>query len=238
MLEYLLFAVAAFLAAVVSGAAGFGGALLLLPLLIESVGVVNAIPLLTIIQLVSNLSRVFFGFSLIQWKPVFLFLIGAIPFSILGAVSFVELPKDLVIRTIGGALLFFIALKYLKIISFRPSSFLLIAGGGFVGYLSGLVGSAGPLSAAIFLSLGLPPVAYVASEAVTALAIHGVKIAVYQQFISLDPSLWQLATLMGVAVVAGSWGAKRIIERIPQKQFEKFVTIMLAVIALYMVVHG
>ena len=51
-------------------------------------------------------------------------------------------------------------------------------GGGIVGLLSGLVGSAGPLGAAIFLSLGLPPVAYVASEAVTAFVMHGVKIIV------------------------------------------------------------
>lgn len=42
-------------------------------------------------------------------------------------------------------------------------------------FLSGLAGSVGPLGAAVFLSLGLPPVAYVASEASTATSMHIVK---------------------------------------------------------------
>ena len=42
----------------------------------------------------------------------------------------------------------------------------LFAGSGAVtGLLSGLVGSAGPIGAAVFLSLGLPPLVYVASDA-------------------------------------------------------------------------
>src|SRR5680860_63957 len=94
-----------------SGTAGFGGALLLLPLLIEVVGTMHAVPLLTVIQFIGNLARVCFGFQQIQWKPVSLFLLSAIPFSILGAVSFVELPKDLITRYIGAAILLFVILK-------------------------------------------------------------------------------------------------------------------------------
>jgi hypothetical protein len=99
----------------------------------------------------------------------------------------------------------------------------LIAGGGLAGFLSGLVGSAGPLGAAIFLSLGLPPVAYIASEATTALVMHGVKIFVYQRYIMLDNEFWFLAVLMGCAMILGTWLAKRVIERIPQAMFQRFV---------------
>jgi len=115
---------------------------------------------------------------------------------------------------------------------------LIVGGGAVVGFLSGLVGSAGPLGAAIFLSLGLPPVAYIASEATTALAMHGVKAAVYQHYISLDREFWFLAALMGVAMILGTWSAKRVIERMPQETFQRFVAILLVVIAGYMVVHG
>ncbi len=111
-------------------------------------------------------------------------------------------------------------------INLKANPLLLIVGGGFVGFLSGLVGSAGPLAAAIFLSLGLPSVAYIASEGTTALVMHGVKIIMYQQYISLDQDLWVLAALMGIAmiIIIGSWTAKRIIEHIPQKKFEQYVT--------------
>ena len=103
MLELALRFMAAFAAAAISGAAGFGGALLLLPLLVATVGVTQAVPLLSIAQLIGNLSRAGFGFAQIHWKPVGLFLHGAIPLSVLGALSFVQLPKELVTRANGHA---------------------------------------------------------------------------------------------------------------------------------------
>lgn len=230
--------VAAFAAATISGAAGFGGAFLLLPLLVSTVGVTHAVPLLTIAQLIGNLSRAGFGFTQIHWKPVGLFLLGAIPLSVLGALSFVQLPKDFITRAIGAVILTFVALKHFGVLKFKGGSTLLVAGGGVVGFLSGLVGSAGPLGAAIFLSLGLPPVAYIASEATTALAMHVVKTVVYQQHIALDKEFWFLAALMGLAMILGTWSAKRIIERIPRETFQRIVAILLVAIAGYMVVHG
>ena len=233
-----MLSVAALVAATISGAAGFGGALLLLPLLVATVGVAHAVPLLTIVQLIGNLSRAGFGFRQIHWKPVGLFLLGAIPLSIVGAMSFVQLPKELITRTIGAAILLFIVLKYLGTLKIKNSRALLIVGGGATGFLSGLVGSAGPLGAAIFLSLGLPPVAYIASEATTALVMHGVKMVVYQHYINIGREFWFLAALMGGAMILGTWSAKRVIERMPRDIFQRLVTILLVIIAIYMVVHG
>jgi len=238
MLELFLLFLAAFFAAAVSGAAGFGGALLLLPLLIATVGLRHAIPLLTIAQLVGNLSRAGFGFRQIHWRPVVFFLLGAIPLSILGAISFVQLPKEFTSRAVGAAILVFVALTYFRVLKIKGSPAILVMLGGLVGFLSGWLGSAGPLGAAVFLSLGLPPAAYIASEAATALAMHGVKTVVYQQYIALDREFWFLAALMGVAMVLGTWSAKRVIDRMPRETFQRFVAVLLVAIACYMVVHG
>lgn len=238
MLEHILIFFAAFAAAAISGAAGFGGALLLLPLLVATVGVTQAVPLLSIAQFIGNLSRAGFCFSQIRWTPVGLFLLGAAPLSVLGALSFIQLPKDLVTRAIGVAILIFVALNYFGVLRLKTGPLSLALGGGVVGFLSGLVGSAGPLGAAIFLSLGLPPVAYIASEATTALAMHGLKTIVYQQYIALDREFWFLAALMGIAMVLGTWSAKRFIEPMPREKFQRFVAILLVAIAAYMVVHG
>ncbi|MBN1903854.1 MAG: sulfite exporter TauE/SafE family protein [Deltaproteobacteria bacterium] len=238
MFETVLLFVAAFIAAAISGAVGFGGALLLLPLLVFTVGVTHAVPLLTIAQFIGNLSRAGFGFKQIRWKPVGLFLLGAVPFSILGAVSFVQLPKELVMRLIGSAILIFILLKYFGLLKIKVSPVLLTGSGCLVGLLSGLVGSAGPLGAAIFLSLGLPPAGYISSEAITALMMHGIKMLVYQHFIPLNREFWSLAALMGIAMILGTWSAKGFVERMPQKTFNRFVAVLLAAIAAYMLVHG
>jgi uncharacterized protein len=235
---FLLLFLAAFGAAAISGAAGFGGALLLLPLLVATVGTTQAVPLLTVAQLVGNISRAGFGFSQIHWRPVGLFLLGAIPLSVLGSLSFVALPKTWITRGIGVAILLFVALRYYGVLRLKPGPFLLVCGGGVVGFLSGLVGSAGPLGAAIFLALDLPPVAYIASEATTALVMHGVKTAVYQRYIALDQEFWLLAGIMGWAMILGTWSAKRVIERLPRERFQSFVAVLLVAVALYMAIHG
>jgi len=57
----LLLAGSAFLASTLAAVAGFGGAAVLLPLLVLVFGVRDAIPILTVAQLIGNLSRVWFN---------------------------------------------------------------------------------------------------------------------------------------------------------------------------------
>jgi len=238
MFEYLLLFFAAYAAAAISGAAGFGGALLLLPMLVTTVGVTQAVPLLTVAQLIGNLSRAGFGFSEIAWRPVALFLAGAVPFSVLGALSFVQFSSVLVTRAIGVAIMVFVFLKYFDLLKIKSGRVWLISGGCVVGYLSGVLGSAGPLGAAIFLTLGLPPVAYIASEATTALVMHGVKGLIYQHYIVLDQRFWGMAGLMGLAMITGTWTAKQFVERIPHETFHRWVALILVTLATYMLIHG
>lgn len=238
MAESTLLFLAAFAASAISGAAGFGGALLLLPVLLSVIGATQAVPLLTVVQLIGNLSRIGFGFRQISWKPVGLFLLGAVPLSICGAISFVHLPKESIIRLIGAAILLFVLLTQFGLFKMKSGPALLICGGGVVGFVSGMVGSAGPLGAAIFLSLGLPPVAYIASEATTALAMHGVKTIVYGQYIPFSKDFWFLAAILSLAVILGTWLSNRIIDRLPQKLFQRFVAVLLIAISLYMIIFG
>jgi len=238
IVQYVLLLAGAYAAALVSGSAGFGGALLLLPFLTAVVGAKEAVPLLTMAQLVGNLSRAGFGFSQIRWRPVGLFLLGALPASVLGALSFVRLDRAVVTRGIGLVILVIVILRLSGRLDFKPSGRLLVVGGAVTGFLSGVAGSAGPLGAAIFLSLGLPPVSYVASEASTALAMHAAKMAVYGSSMTLSRDFWLLGAALGGAMVLGTWTAKRVIERVPRAAFERYVSILLLIISAYMVIHG
>ncbi|MFN3863439.1 MAG: TSUP family transporter [Erythrobacter sp.] len=230
--------IGAFLAAAISGSAGFGGALLLLPLLTRVAGAEAAVPLLTVAQLLGNAARIGFNFRTIAWRPVGLFLLGALPAAALGALWFASLPPAAAVRLIGAALLSFVVLRATGLLQFEPSPRLLLAGGAMTGLLSGLVGTAGPLGAAIFLSLNLPPLAYLASEAVTALAMHLVKLAVYETRLALDPEFWPLALALGAAMVLGTWAGKAITAKLSPERFRLLVSILLAAVALQMLVAG
>ena len=49
---------AALVASILAAVAGFGGAVIMLPVLVWAVGIQDAIPILTVAQLIGNLSRV------------------------------------------------------------------------------------------------------------------------------------------------------------------------------------
>jgi len=238
MAEILILFAGAFIAAAVSGAAGFGGALLLLPLMVHRVGAELAVPLLTITQIVGNASRIAFGWKQIQWRMSGYFLLTALPAAAVGALSFVNIPRGWLVRLIGILLLLVVVLHTWSRWRPQPDKRGLLIGGALTGLFSGLAGSAGPLGAAVFLSLGLPPIAYLATEATSAVALHLVKLAVYQPTLHLPVSLWSLALWLGVAMVLGTWASRRLVERIPPKHFRAFVTVLLVLVGLRMALLG
>lgn len=230
---YAVLILSSFTAALISGAAGFGGSLLLLPLLTLYAGAELAVPVLTIAQLIGNLSRMAFGLNQIEWKKVVLFSITAVPLSALGAFGFSIISKSTVTRGIGAILILFVVLRC-RVLDFKPNNKTLVFYGAATGLLSGLAGSAGPIGAAVFLSFGLPPVAYIASEAATATAMHITKILVYGKLVNLPPNTINLGLLMGLAMIFGTYAANRFIKNMKKEVFQKYVAVLLCVVGTYM----
>lgn len=235
---WMVLILASFLAALISGAAGFGGALLLLPVITYYIGAEAAVPVITLAQLIGNLARMASGFRQIKWSAVGWFCLTALPLSALGAFGFTVLPKDIVTRCIGGALILLVVFKMCKLFELKGNRAALLIGGAVTGGLSGLAGSGGPIGAAVFLSLGLSPVAYIASEAATAVAMHALKTIVYSKLASLTTETLLLGLSMGAAMVAGTFAANRFIRRMEKGRFQTFVAVLLCVVGLYMLIFG
>ena len=195
-------------------------------------------PLLTVAQLVGNLSRALFSARSIAWRAVAVFLVTAVPGAVVGSWCFVALPRETITRVIGTVLLLFIGMKTSGRLKFEMTEPRLASAGAVVGFLSGLVGSAGPLGAAAFLSLDLPPISYVATEATATVVMHATKMTVYAHFLSFDGAARRLALLLSLGMVVGSWIGKKTIEHLPVATFRKLVTGLLVVLALQMVILG
>ncbi|MCA1927382.1 MAG: sulfite exporter TauE/SafE family protein [Calditerrivibrio sp.] len=236
MISIFLIFIASFIAATISGAAGFGGAFLLLPILTNTVGIKSAIPILTIGQLFGNASRVWFGRNELKWRYILLFTLSAIPMTIAGSYLFSEVNSSRIKFAIGLFLVFLVLYRRakIKIITLKDKG--IFIGGALTGFLSGIAGSAGPLGAAFFLGLDLKATAYVASEAFTALAIHITKISVYRKYSLIGEVELYYGLFIGMAMVCGSWVGKKIITKMSKDKFLLIVDILLIISGFQLII--
>jgi len=235
-MEFVLIFIIAFIAATISGAAGFGGALLLLPVLTSIVGIKAAVPILTIAQIFGNASRVWFGRKELLWKPIVYFIVAAIPLSVIGSYLFTDIDSKKIKIGIGIFLILIVLYRRLKIKRISLGYRGMLIGGGLTGFLSGLAGSAGPLGAAFFLGLNLTATAYIASEAFTALTMHLTKTIVYGKYSLIGLTELYYGLFVGVAMIIGSFTGKKIIERLPKHIFLIIVEILLIVSGIQMII--
>ncbi len=227
---WLILLLISWLAATLSGIAGFGGSLIILPVFSCFIDAKKAIPILTVAWMMGNFSRAGFGYQEIRWKPVGYFCLGALPAAVLGARVFVELPTGIILKSVGIFLLAVVVMRHLNIRYSLPEKWFM-PWGALVGFLSSVLGSAGPIGAIAFLSLNLAPAAYVASEAVTAVLMHLTKTLVYRRYALLTMQDLMTGVILGLAMVLGSWTARRFIRNISGKAFGYFVDTLLTVSA-------
>src|SRR3954469_8146147 len=101
----LLASAAAFLLALLSAVAGFGGGVLLLPVFTALFGLRVAVPMLTLTQLSSNGGRLGLNRGEVRWRLVGWFAAGAVPFAVAGALLLVHAPLSPLKRALGAFLI-------------------------------------------------------------------------------------------------------------------------------------
>lgn len=232
---YLIISIVGFVAALLSGTTAVGGAALMTVVLTLFLGGEYAVPILTIIMLIANLTRAILGYKEIDWKSVRLFLITSLPFSLLGALGFTLLPKDVVNKILGAAIIIFVILKHVKFKKMIAGKKTILSCGFISGFLSGFVGSSGPISAALFFSLGLSPIGYIASEAAAVSVLHIGKIIVYGSLINIKLELWIFAIVVGCVMIGGTMLANKYVEKFKPVTFNKYVSIVMILMGIYMI---
>lgn len=223
-------------AGLLSGSVGFGGGMILLPVITYFYGVEVAVPVSTIAQMLSNLSRVVMGWKEIDWRAVGMFLLLAVPFTALGAFGFAKAPKGPMTIVLCSFLIVFAVMKLMgkMRLPHRPST--MVVGGGVTGLVNGLLGISGPLSSAVFLTLELAPVSYIASEATTAAVMHIVKAIVYGKLNLMSDSIFLSGCGIGCAMILGNFIAMSFIRNVNKKLYQKVVAGIMIAVSLWLIV--
>ena len=219
-----------------SGSVGFGGGMVMLPVITFFYGVELAVPVSTIAQLLSNLSRVVMGWNHIDWKAVLRFLILAIPFTVLGSFGFAKAPHAPMTIVLCCFLIVFSIMKLRGKMRLPNTRATMIIGGGVTGFINGLLGISGPISSAVFMTLDLAPVCYIASEATTAAVMHIVKAVVYGKLNLLDGNIFLSGVLIGCAMMVGNFIAMRCIRNVDKNFYRKVVAIIMIVVSLCLII--
>lgn len=225
---------AGLIAGLLSGAVGFGGGMVLLPVVTSIYGIEVAVPVCTIAQLGSNLSKVVMGWKDIAWKQAGFFLLTAAPLTALGAAGFGVVDKQLMSRILCLFLILFAVMKMAGRMRLPHKPATMLVGGGVTGFVNGMLGLSGPLSSAVFLTLDLPPVAYIATEATAASIMHIIKIIVYNKLDLVTTDILLNGALIAVAMIAGNMAAMRTIRRFHTKTYQRIVAGCMIALSIYL----
>ena len=235
----LLLAAVGFVAATLAAVTGFGGAAVLLPVLVAVFGVREAIPILTIAQLIGNGSRVWFNRREVDWRVVGWFALGAVPFALAGGLLFARAPLSPLTRLLGVFLILVVVWRRLHPgPPRRPplKSFAVIGAGA--SFLSALLGSVGPIMAPFFLAFGLVRGAYIGTEAMSTVVMHVVKLVAYGQGALLTGEAMIAGLALGPIMVLGSWAGKRVVDRLPERVFVLLIELTLVAAGLLFLIRG
>lgn len=235
----LLVGGAALVASTLAAVTGFGGAAVLLPVLVLAFGVRAAVPILTVAQLIGNGSRVWFNRHELDYRVVAWFALGGVPLALLGGWLFARAPLPGLTRLLGCFLLVVVAWRRL-----RPNpagrlplrAFALIGAGA--SFLSALLGSVGPIMAPFFLAYGLVKGAYIGTEALSTVVMHVTKLVAYRRATVLPEASIVAGLAMGPIMILGSWIGKRVVDRLPRSAFVFLIEATMLAAGLLFLIRG
>ncbi len=215
---------------------GFGGSIILLPVLTFAFGPKAAVPIMGLAGILANLSRVIVWWREVDWRAAFVYSAAGVPAGALGARTMLALDARLVELSLGVFMIVMIPVRrWLLRRGFRIGLPGLALAGAGVGYLTGIVASTGPLNTPFFLAYGLDRGAFIATEALGSLLVYVAKTATFKAFDALPLDYVLKGLLVGASMMCGSWIAKRLMGRIAAHQFQAMMDAMMLAAGLFLV---
>ena len=223
----------------IAGIAGFGGGVIALPVLVWVFGVREAIPILCMSQALSTVSRAGLHRQALNWPVARFFILGALPFSVLGSFLFVSIDTAVFVRILGAMMLLFVVYTRLPIgQNFKIRIWGFIPVGAATGFGSAFLGIPGPFSAIFYLAYGLSASAYIGTSALGMATIQVPKLIIYGTSDLLTFRVLLMGISLGAIAACSAYLGRIILRRIPDHVFSKIITAMLLISGIVFLIKG
>lgn len=229
------------MASVVSSTLGFGGALIMIPLISGIVGIQTAIALVAFWGIFEDTLKFIRYRKYLDWKFLKPNIIGGIPGIILGSLLIVVAPINWISLFLGIFILTYVTIEINKERKkIEDKGFLktpIIVGGGFAyGFLGGLIGASGPINVALLQKTGHSRENFIGNFGAAAIACSIFRLGIYLQNGLFPIELWLVFILGFVSIFLGFRIGFYLTPKIPVHVFQKIIFILLIIIGIKLVI--
>jgi uncharacterized membrane protein YfcA len=236
MANYVLVLALGLVAGSLSGIIGTGASIILLPVLVLQYGPKQAVPIMAIAALMSNVAKMMAWWREVDWRAFAAYSITGVPAAALGARTLLVLPSRVVDLALGVFFLMMIpGRRRLQAMNIRIRLWQLALAGAIIGFLTGILISTGPLSVPAFTSYGLLKGAFLSTEATSSLALMVSKVATFRQLGALPYSSILQGVIIGASVMAGAFVGKAVVLRMSIGTFQHILDALLLCSGLAMI---
>jgi uncharacterized protein len=213
-----------FIAAMLGSVSGMGAGMIVTLFITPIIGAKAVIPVISVLMLINNASRVWFYREGLQLHRVGLIAGVAVPMSALGALVYVRLEGAVVQILLGCMLIGSIPVRrWIEGQKITPSRSQIVAVSGVFGFLSSVIVGAGMLVIPLLMGLGLAGPALLATDGMIAVLVNVAKVIFFGSLDALSLQLFLLAVVMGLCTVPGTWAGAWLVRRTSIKLHTFFI---------------
>jgi len=216
LLQLLLVAGVALLAAVIGGLAGYGTGALMPLVLVPLIGAEPVVPIIAISAIFTNLSRSVAYFRHTDRRRVAIVTVAAAFSTALGAYGYTRLTNAGAALVIGTMLILSVPLRrLLRRRAVRIGDTTLAAGAIGYGVVVGGTSGSGVILLSLLMAAGLNGAAVIATDAVISVATSLIKISVFGLAGVVTAQVVAFALLIGAISFPGAFLARAFVQRMP-----------------------
>ncbi len=226
-------------AGLVRGFAGFGAAMIIMPGLSLIYRPVDALAILTVIDIPATLQLLPAAIRQARWRQVFLLASGAAVSIPLGLWIMVSVDREIMRRVIAVMVLLYVTVLALGW-RYRttPGSPLILGVGAVSGFLGGSTGMGGP-PVIVFLMSGSHQASAIRGSI---LAYFAVTTVIYLglfgwQYDVLTPQMWWHALVLTPVYVGATWLGSRLFRRASEHLYRWVTLVFLACLAFVVLLY-